>query len=197
MVCDYCHMTRHLKNICYCIHGYPSWHKLFGKPKPQPRFIKEKGSLIANVTTSDAGIFSDGDSVSSGMQSGFTDNVQLSEGQCRQLIQMLQKNMSDIKPLISSNACGNWTPHHYINIVHMSGITGHFVRQVYNVALCQSHRCYRSCYTIPSPVTQCTNLHCNYITFKQSYFTYYSCWTVNSELSSHINECVMRSHIYL
>lgn len=26
-------MSGHKKNICFSVHGYPSWHRLFGKPK--------------------------------------------------------------------------------------------------------------------------------------------------------------------
>lgn len=36
-VCDYCHMTGHIKDKCFCLHGYPNWHRIFGKPKPKPR----------------------------------------------------------------------------------------------------------------------------------------------------------------
>ncbi|KAL8113535.1 hypothetical protein AgCh_020748 [Apium graveolens] len=28
----------HTKDKCYCIHGFSPWHKLYGKPKPKPRF---------------------------------------------------------------------------------------------------------------------------------------------------------------
>lgn len=37
MICEFFHMSGHLKATCYCIHGYPSWHRLFGKPKPKPK----------------------------------------------------------------------------------------------------------------------------------------------------------------
>lgn len=57
IVCDYCHMTGHVIERCYCIHGYPTWQKLFGKPKPKPRFLKERSSVVANVsTTSTCGV---------------------------------------------------------------------------------------------------------------------------------------------
>lgn len=51
LVCDYCHITGHTKAQCYCIHGFPSRHKLFRKPKPKPRFnnANVKHSLAANV----------------------------------------------------------------------------------------------------------------------------------------------------
>lgn len=31
IMCEFCHMLGYLNNNCYCIHDYPSWHKLFGK----------------------------------------------------------------------------------------------------------------------------------------------------------------------
>lgn len=50
VICDYCHMSGHLKNKCYCIHGYPSWHKLYGKPKRKSKFLAGRTSVVANVT---------------------------------------------------------------------------------------------------------------------------------------------------
>lgn len=50
-VCDYCHVSGQLKDKCYCIHGYLSWHKLFGKPKPKPKFMTSRNSVVANVSS--------------------------------------------------------------------------------------------------------------------------------------------------
>lgn len=36
LYCEFCHFTGHTKDTCFCIHGYPEWHKMFGKPKPKP-----------------------------------------------------------------------------------------------------------------------------------------------------------------
>lgn len=89
VVCDYCYMSGHLRDECYCIHGYPSLRKLFGKPR---------SSVIANVTASGTTVLNciDGDYVIADVQSTAPANLQLFEGRCRQLIQMLQK-MSDTK----------------------------------------------------------------------------------------------------
>lgn len=38
ITCEYCHLTRNSKEKCFCLVGYPPWHKLYGKPKPKPRF---------------------------------------------------------------------------------------------------------------------------------------------------------------
>lgn len=34
--CDYCQQPGHLRDTCFCLHGYPAWHRLHGKPKPKP-----------------------------------------------------------------------------------------------------------------------------------------------------------------
>ncbi|XP_074373832.1 uncharacterized protein LOC141714199 [Apium graveolens] len=98
VVCDYCHMTGHLKDKCYCIHGYPSWHKLFGKPKPKPKLLQSKSAVVANVqqvsSTSDV---LDGGTVSVGLHSSVTEGMSLSDTQCQQLIHFLQKSMT-VKP---------------------------------------------------------------------------------------------------
>lgn len=96
VVCDYCHMSGHLRDKCYCIHGYPSWHKLFGKPKPKPKFLTNRNSVVANVTSVGSGL--DNVTTSAGLQLSQADNgLNLSEGQCHQLINMLQKNLSTAK----------------------------------------------------------------------------------------------------
>ncbi|XP_074378584.1 uncharacterized protein LOC141720128 [Apium graveolens] len=30
VVCEYCHMTGHVKEKCFFLHGYPPWHRLHG-----------------------------------------------------------------------------------------------------------------------------------------------------------------------
>lgn len=37
VLCDYCNTAGHTRDKCFCLHGYPEWHKLYGKPKPKPR----------------------------------------------------------------------------------------------------------------------------------------------------------------
>lgn len=37
IVCELCRLPGHSKDKCFCIYGYPEWHKLYGKPKPNPR----------------------------------------------------------------------------------------------------------------------------------------------------------------
>ncbi|XP_074327563.1 uncharacterized protein LOC141665454 [Apium graveolens] len=37
VTCDYCHTDGHVRDKWFCLHGYPDWHKFYGKPKPNPR----------------------------------------------------------------------------------------------------------------------------------------------------------------
>lgn len=44
------------KDNCFCLHGYPEWHKFHGKPKPKPRKqmnVNTKFVTAAHVTTSE------------------------------------------------------------------------------------------------------------------------------------------------
>lgn len=116
IICDFCHMTGHLRDKCYCIHGYPSWHKLFGKPKPKPRTNFQRGSIVANVSTTG------GEHIHITQLNNESDSLNLSADQCIQLIQMLQKNMTD-SPSNENNSTStstgaNW---HSINTVQLSG----------------------------------------------------------------------------
>ncbi|XP_074378112.1 uncharacterized protein LOC141719636 [Apium graveolens] len=90
VICDFCHMSGHLKDKCYCIHGYPSWHKLFGKPKLKPKFITARNSVVANVQThgnsEDTSVMVGKESVSAGLHNS---GISLTDSQCQQIIQML------------------------------------------------------------------------------------------------------------
>lgn len=47
LLCDFCHMQGHTRDNCFCVVGYPAWHRLYGKPKPKPRFSTPKGATAA------------------------------------------------------------------------------------------------------------------------------------------------------
>lgn len=55
--CDYCHNNGHSRDKCFCLHGYPDWHRLYGKPKPKPRKLTSSttspGAAQVSVITSD------------------------------------------------------------------------------------------------------------------------------------------------
>lgn len=125
IICDYCHMSGHLKDKCYCIYGYPNWHKLFSKPKPKPRFQTPRNSVVANVTH----VSSDSSSLltppieptSPGVQFS-TPGLSLSDSQCQQLILMLQKNMSTNQTnVLDFGGSVGWPSNHSANTVQVAG----------------------------------------------------------------------------
>lgn len=132
IICDFCHMPGHLKDKCYCIHGYPSWHKLLGKPKPKPKYLSTRNSVIANVTQFAPSVVSGSETVSAGVQMSHNESLNLSDGQCRQLIHMLQKTMLESQSSNYSQApsLDNWSS---ISFAHYSGMAGHFVHQVHSI----------------------------------------------------------------
>lgn len=131
---EFCHMPGHVKEKCYCIHGYPSWHKLFGKPKPKPKFLPTRNSVVASIAQTGNST----ESVSVGLQMSSQSDLNLSESQCRQLIQMLQRTMTDSQQ--STDTTIQTTVKSYdwpsINSVHFSGMSGHFVSQVHVIQSC-------------------------------------------------------------
>lgn len=140
VVCDYCHMSGHLKDKCYCIHGYPSWHQLFGKPKPKPKLLTPRNSVVANVIqTSTENSSSTNKTMSVGSQFSTSDGLNLSESQCKQLISMLQRNL-----IMTSQPSSTSQSEHFvdsgtpawmssINTVKFSGMTTHAVNQVHKL----------------------------------------------------------------
>lgn len=68
----------------YC----PTWYKLFGKPKPKP-IMNQKGSIIAQVTTTDGVISYIDNTNTKNSHPSQSDALNLSESQCIQLIEML------------------------------------------------------------------------------------------------------------
>ncbi|XP_074352226.1 uncharacterized protein LOC141691382 [Apium graveolens] len=49
IICEFCQMHGHTKDKCFCVVGYPSWRRLFGKPKPKPRLSAPQRSTAAQV----------------------------------------------------------------------------------------------------------------------------------------------------
>ncbi|XP_074376786.1 uncharacterized protein LOC141718302 [Apium graveolens] len=50
IIYDFCQMSGHTRDKCFCVHGYPPWHRLHGKPKPRPK-IQSKQSHVYNVSS--------------------------------------------------------------------------------------------------------------------------------------------------
>ncbi|XP_074375010.1 uncharacterized protein LOC141716718 [Apium graveolens] len=119
LFCEVCHMQGHSKEKCFCVVGYPSWHRLFGKPKPKPRFSAPQRTSAAHVamTSSDSNIKSGATGTTGvGSQDGSGINSHgLSDSQFNHLVQLLQNTMkspsSDASPATWSSA----------NTVHLAG----------------------------------------------------------------------------
>ncbi|KAL8118881.1 hypothetical protein AgCh_016395 [Apium graveolens] len=88
MYCDYCHLNSHLRDTCFCLHRYSSWHKMYGKPKPKPKYDGNKPMVS---TTHERG------NRDSAPESPVTNDIQtncgLSESQYKQLLSMLQPSL--------------------------------------------------------------------------------------------------------
>ena len=130
--CDFCHLTGHTRHKCFCVHGYPAWHKLFGKPKPKPRFPTfAKPRFAAQISSVDSQVEHSAPSNVPGLH--ISDNMSLSTGQCQQLIQLLQKTMSSTAASSSSSQESPSTNSWYssINSTQFAGTITHFAINVY------------------------------------------------------------------
>lgn len=80
--CDYCHNPGHTQDKCFFLHGYPDWHRLYGKPKPK---LRTKKAAQVTVKTTDTEIKGSGNS-----------KDVFSEAQCEQIAKMIQNSMKSI-----------------------------------------------------------------------------------------------------
>ncbi|XP_074347404.1 uncharacterized protein LOC141686256 [Apium graveolens] len=101
--CDYCQMTGHSRDKCFCLHGYPEWHKMYGKPKPKPRKQNagNKSVVVAHVSLNEDKT----DTSHKEHNSNATLNA-FSDTQCQQLAKMIQESIkqSQCETPGSSNA---------------------------------------------------------------------------------------------
>ncbi|KAK1396586.1 hypothetical protein POM88_006449 [Heracleum sosnowskyi] len=117
LICEVCHLTGHSKDKCFCVYGYPSWHRLFGKPKPKPKSqirISHAHNVIADTPTSE--------SKSPAEAAGFT------TAQCQQIMTMIHSGFKELSAANSSSASGSnqWNSTS-ITPSHMAGNVLHFV----------------------------------------------------------------------
>ncbi|KAL8088765.1 hypothetical protein AgCh_038520 [Apium graveolens] len=124
LYCDYCQTNGHTREKCFCLNGFPDWHKFYGKPKPVPRHLRGKPQVnatsidksVANVHSADtSSVFQPGTS---------SDNSTIfSDSQYKQILQMIQASFKD---LYSSGAPAvGWGAS--ANTVHAAGMHQHFV----------------------------------------------------------------------
>lgn len=108
VICEYCHLQGHTKDICFCVVGYPSWHRLYGKPKQKPKFSSSKSAaqVAIQVQPSECGTTSE---ISGKEECG------LSDTQYKHLLQMLQ---TSLKTTSTDSFMTNWPS---ANSVHIAG----------------------------------------------------------------------------
>lgn len=103
-------MTGHTKDKCYCIHGFPSWNKLFGKPKPRLNSSSVgnvKAISAANVSSAEI----DQDKYTSICnvlkRTSSSETITLTDDHCKQLIQPRQRSMNSCASAASSATGGS------------------------------------------------------------------------------------------
>lgn len=112
MFCDYCQNSGHLRDKCFCLHGYPEWHRLHGKPKPKPRKLNTSAGKSAAQVSSlpSTSVNTTVDTPTTVQESGV-----FSDAQCQQLSKMIQDTLRQ------NNAWSQSAP-----TAHMTGISGPF-----------------------------------------------------------------------
>ncbi|XP_074336548.1 uncharacterized protein LOC141673702 [Apium graveolens] len=96
---DYCNSVGHTRDKCFCLHEYPDWHKLYGKPKPKPRRAQGTTSFGTNVKS--AAQISTTHSALSGStevknEGNNKDSMLFTDAQCQQLAKMIHDLMRQI-----------------------------------------------------------------------------------------------------
>lgn len=124
--CDYCHLNGSPSRYLFSLYGYPSWHKMYGKPKPKPKYSGNKSMLVAQVSTHEGG------SRDNTTESSVTDELQnsrgLSNSQYKQLLSILQSGLktdtsgSRSQTFASTNSvnAGHFSPNYFAGTFHYS-----------------------------------------------------------------------------
>lgn len=89
MFCDYCNSSGHIKEKCFCLHGYLDWHKLYGKWKPRKNAQSTASCTLktaAQISTSVSDCHCD-TSTKTTVPMPFTD------AQCQQLSKMIHDSI--------------------------------------------------------------------------------------------------------
>ncbi|XP_074345927.1 uncharacterized protein LOC141684724 isoform X3 [Apium graveolens] len=110
VICEICSMTGHNKDKCFCVHGYPEWHRLYGKPKPKPKVQNNRNSDVKNSRAYNV--------ISDAVHEGTDKNSEsgaFTNAQCQQLMNMIQTSLKDLSSAAShtaSNQNANLGHHH-------------------------------------------------------------------------------------
>lgn len=123
--CDYCHLTGHTRDKCFCLQGYPPWHKFYGKPKPKPKFARANN--VTQGQTSFQGLSAKVEPTQNGgsnIDYNIKENCGLSTEQYKNLVHLLQTGMKNTGVTNTDVAGENWSGSHFpsANTVHFAGI---------------------------------------------------------------------------
>lgn len=100
MLCEFCNLTRHVKEKCFALHGYLEWHRLHGQPKPKPKQFNKR--FTVNSTNS-ANVFDNPKSEIPPTPKDTTSAILgLLDSQYQQLISLLNQKNTNVAA--SSNA---------------------------------------------------------------------------------------------
>lgn len=114
LLCEFCQNTGHLKNKCFYLHGYPEWHKLYGKPKPKLKKAMNP-SFKAAAQISVKGPSSDNHNpTENSKDNSFT----LSEAQYQQIVRMFQDKMTPSVNWTSSPSTSQLSGISELNYLH-------------------------------------------------------------------------------
>lgn len=117
--CDYCQNTGHTRDKCFCLHGYPEWHKLHGKLKPKP---KRLGTIkaAAEVSTQAHNSASSSKSDKTSAYGNVKETSLFSEAQCLQLSKMIQESLKQSNtwsPISSNTQLSGISKHSFSSLV--------------------------------------------------------------------------------
>ncbi|XP_074372026.1 uncharacterized protein LOC141712832 [Apium graveolens] len=120
-ICDFCQMSGHSRDKCFCVHSYPPWHRLHGKPKPKPKH-QVKASHAYNVNTTPS------ESVTAVKA---PDTARFTNAQCQQLMTMIQSSFKELSAtnsnVASTSGMNSQWPTSNTSTPHMAGNVIHFV----------------------------------------------------------------------
>lgn len=159
VVCDYCNKSGHDREVCYALHGYPEWHKLYGQPKPKPRFNNNRRSASAAQTTSQMPSPAETTIPPTTQHSSDT----LSESQMHQLIKMLQSKVQNpaTAPWLSNNTnhVAGTSDYHTNSIIFASHVQRNHPAHIWILDSGATHHITPYLHLVDSPIPVHSTLH--------------------------------------
>lgn len=103
LYCDFCQMSGHIKEKCFCIHEFPEWNRMYGKPKPKPRTRKGSFNSSNSRTAHAYSVSNESAGAAQSNSNSPMDNVSsedtkdgFSNSQYKQLMAMIQNGFKEM-----------------------------------------------------------------------------------------------------